>query len=148
VTLLRLLASTSSTQAAETQSALIRVERKLDQNIRTHVLLIQALHRCYSEFRPFLLFIFLGHIKLINFLLSNPQLSLTPEESPIYIEDPNRRILTFLRSNIRDWDDFDTLLMMQFKREASLEKTAAGEYVLHDLVRNKMSQKQCHSNGF
>jgi hypothetical protein len=136
VTLVRVMASLSNARAGETQSALIRIEKKLDHNIAIHLLLVQALQHCFSEFRSLLVFIFMGNMQLISLLFSDPSMVQVPEETPIYIDDPNRRILKFLRSSIRDWGDFETLLKMQFKREAGLQKISAGEYALHDPQRN------------
>ena len=47
VTLVRFQTSLSITQAAETQSALIRVERNLNHNNAVHLLLFQALACCF-----------------------------------------------------------------------------------------------------
>jgi hypothetical protein len=122
VTLARVNASLVDAHTAKTQSALIRLEQQVDQGTASHRLLIQALQKCFSEFRGLLIFIFMGNIQLINMLFSGPRVLQFPEETPIYIDDPNRRILKFLRSSIRDWDDFETLLMIYFKREAGLQK--------------------------
>jgi hypothetical protein len=135
VTLSRVSTSMLSAQATETQLMLVRMEQRLNQNNGILIFLAQAFHRCYSEFRTLLLFMFLGHMMLLNYIFSGPQLTSFAEETLIYIDDPNRRTLKFLCSTIHDWDDFETLLKMQFKREAGLRKISAGEYVLHDFVR-------------
>jgi hypothetical protein len=82
------------------------VEQKLDYSTGVHLLLIQALQHCFSEFRGLLVFIFIGNLQLINILFSGPTIIQPPEEIPIYIDDLNRRILKFLWSSIRDSDDF------------------------------------------
>jgi len=100
------------------------------------LLLIQALQHCFSGFQNFLILIFMGHMQIISNLYSGSRISQTPEETPIYIDDPNHRILRFLRSSIRDWEDFETLLKLRFKREAGFRKVSAGEYALHDTQRS------------
>jgi len=130
--LLRVIESLSEARAVETQTALIRVERKIDYNSAMQLFLIQTLQHCFSGFQNFLILIFTGHMQIISNLYSGSRISQMPEETPIYIDDPNHRILRFLRSSIRDWDDFETLLKLQFKREAGFRKVSAGEYALHD----------------
>jgi hypothetical protein len=47
----------------------------------------------------------------------------------------NKRVLKFLWSWIRDWEDFETLSKMQCTGEARLQKVKAGGYALGDPVR-------------
>ncbi|KAF2263666.1 hypothetical protein CC78DRAFT_617451 [Lojkania enalia] len=137
-TLQRVQLSIMTSSVQETRSALIRVETRLAQASATQALILQALSRCFEQFRGFVLMVFFANMRIINYLLSAPRLSSRiQEERPVYLDDPHGRIIPFLRSWIMDWDDFETILKVQFKRVPGIKKIAAGEYYLRDAFRTE-----------
>ncbi|KAF2874775.1 hypothetical protein BDV95DRAFT_603568 [Massariosphaeria phaeospora] len=132
-TLQRIHLAITTANVKETRAALIRVETRLDQGNAAQSLVLQALSRCFKEFRGLLIGVYFTNMRIINFLLSGPQISTqVQDERPVYLDDPHGRVIPFLRCWITDWDDFDTILKVQFKRVPGLKKISAREYMLRD----------------
>lgn len=120
-------------QSRNTTETLVRIERRNEQVKVIQILIVQSLSRCFLEFRGLLLMLFAANMRMINMLLGSLQMQAQVQhERPVYLDDPHERVIPFLRSWIHSWDDFETLLKMQFKRVPGLKKITAGEYVLND----------------
>jgi hypothetical protein len=131
----RIHISSTARDATEIHIALTHVKKNLDRVNMVQLLILHALSKCWGEFRGLFMMMFLSNMRLIEFILTGLQLSAQiQEERPTFLNDPHGRIIPFLRSWIHGWDDFEDMLLVQFKRVPGSQKISAGEYALDDTL--------------
>lgn len=137
ITLQQILMASTSCHANKTNAALVRIQIQASHAQVVQIIILQALSRCWSEFRGLTMILLYTNLRILNYFLSDTRLPSQIQERRLLLEDSHGRRLEFPQAWVNDWEDFESLLRIQFKKVPGLRKVQTKEYSLQDLGRRK-----------